>query len=174
MERSISNVINDFRKTSIYKEMIPTKFNCGFPIIQIENRSLCVVLPFYRFQLSHELDKSTVYPIRYCVTILWDTAKPIRFEDLSSNKAFKRVQFEKPIGYFRHDEIKHLNKAQYYETKDHLYRMYDQLIEYLIDGEEYSKESEESFKQLLNMMIEPCLIPFYKVLNRKFADKFLR
>ena len=131
------------------------------------------MLPYFRFVRGEEADKSLIYPIKYQATYLWPSGKLIEFEDLEYNPVYSKVDFSKPIGTFRHEAIQKYNSGQYEEKRAELYSFYDTLIDFLVNGSEFTAEAEKSFKDLLNVIIEPSLVPIYKVLDEKFARRFL-
>lgn len=175
MENNIclKDVINKIRKCDFVKKTIPLGFGPGLPTIQINNKNICVLVPFFKFVNSTELDKSLIFPIKYTVTALWPSGKIVGFEDLKYNPVFEKVDYTKPIGFFRHDAIKQYNSGQYRVKRDELLSMYDKFIDFLIGNTEFTEEDEEKFVKLLNIIIEPSLVPVYKVIDKNFSGKFI-
>ena len=147
-------------------------YTCGFPILEIRNDRLCITLPYLRYQVTGETDKTLVYPIRYVVTMVLPEEKPVEYKDLEYDYLFSKVDFKQPMGLFRHEAIKHLNKKEYEELRTELYSCYDKVIDALLNEVEYSEEDEYRMRELLQMLVEPCQLPVYKALNEDFYDKY--
>lgn len=152
---------------------IPMGYTAGFPILQVRNGSLCVTFPYLRYKTTGVVDKTLVYPIRYMITMELPTEKIVLFEDLEYNEKFRNIDFRKPVGYFRHEEIRQYNKARYKALYDELMQEYDKVINSLIYCTDYSAEDEKRMKELLQLLVEPSLLAMYKALDNDFYNKYL-
>ncbi len=150
---------------------VPIGYVAGLPIVSIVAGKPCLKVPFLKYKITGEVDKTLVYPIKYVLTYALPSMKPAGFEDLEYNRAFKKIDFNKPIGFFRHEAIKSLSKKEYKEKKKELLSMYDGMINAILSKTPYTGVGE--FKKLLNVMIEPSVKPIYKVLDERFYDNFL-
>lgn len=176
MNRKIEmkEILNKFKRSNFYLGCrIPMGYTCGLPILQVKNDRLCLVIPYLKYKVTGEKDNTLVYPIRYVVTMVLPEEKPIDYKDLAFDYLFSKVDFKEAIGLFRHDAIKHLDKKEYEATREELYACYDKVIAALLFGEEYGEQDEERMRELLQLMIEPCLLPIYKALNKDFYSKYL-
>lgn len=168
---------------SIIKEVKTSQFllNCkmplgyinDYPVLQIRNDRLCMIIPYLKYKTTGEVDKTLVYPIRYAVTISLPDIKFIGFEDLAFNPAFREVDFNKAIGLFRHESVKQYSKAEYAEKRAELLSMYDKAAGAILYGEEYGDEDYENFRKLLSIMLEPSLKPIYKALDSDFYNSYI-
>lgn len=160
-------------KTSTFQSgcRMPMGYTAGLPIISAKCGKVCLKVPFLRYKVTGVVDKTLVFPIKYVLSYSMPNMFPIGFADLDFNVIFRKVDFTKPIGYFRHDAIKTLSKSEYESKRKELMAMYDELANALINNEAFKKEAE--FKALLNMLIEPSLKPIYKVLDKEFYNKYL-
>lgn len=149
-------------------------YSVGLPILQIRNGILCLVLPYLRYRVTGEVDKTLVYPIRYTVTVELPGQKPVAFQDLSIISIFEKVDFTRPVGLFRHDSIKQYGKDQYFALKDELYSLYDKTANALIYETSYTWSDEKRMVELLRLLIEPSLLPMYKALDIDFYNKYLK
>ncbi len=150
---------------------MPLGYVAGFPIIGAVAGKLYLKVPFLKYKVTGEADKNLVFPVKYVLTYSLPDMKPVGFEDLEYNRVFKKVEFNKPIGFFRHEAVKNFSKAEYLEKKDELLSMYDDVIKALTEKIPYPRTAE--FKKLLNVMIEPSVKPIYKALDKTFFDNFL-
>ena len=80
----------------LYCEM-PMGYVEGLPILQIRNGNLCLLIPFLRYQITGEVDKTLVYPIRFAVTVLLPEGKVMGYQDLKIHPQFAKVDFTKPV-----------------------------------------------------------------------------
>ena len=118
-------------------------------------------------------DKTQVFPIRFLVTYSVKDGVITAFEDLQENPAFEGVDFNEPVGLFRHDAIKELSKSEYKEKQQELYAMFDRFTEAVVAGEDYPAGELEKFHALLSKMTEPSLKPFYRALYPAFYANFM-
>ena len=145
----------------------------GLPILTVLNGNLCLKVPYLKYKVTGEVDKTFVYPIKYVVTISIPEGTIIGFEDLSFNKSYINVAFGSPVGTFRHDAIKNLDKKAYSNLRSILFTEYDKIVNHLAFGKEYSFDDEKHFKALLNVVLEPSLIPFYSIIDNEFASRYI-
>ncbi len=146
---------------------MPMGYMEGYPMLRRRNGQLCMEVPFLRYQITGQVDKSLVFPIRYVVTVTLPGLRPVEFRDLSLESAFREMDFNKPIGYFRHEAIQGLNKHEFAAKKDELFRLYDAVI----DGTATDEQAKQ-MGQLLKMLAEPCQMPIYQELNPLFYQQF--
>lgn len=173
-EINIRQIIKNLVKSEFYFHSgIYMGYVDGLPLLQVVNGKLCMLVPFLKYKITGEVDKTLVYPIRYVYRVTLPDGKIVGYEDCSVDAAFAEVDFEKPIGFFRHESVKCYTKQQFMEEKEKLYGMYGKIAEAILYGAPYSAEDEEAFKTLLNIIIEPSLKPIYKVLDKDFYDKYL-
>lgn len=171
---SIEKVLKNLRKSEfILNCRMPMGYAQGLPVLQVRNNYLCLLVPYFKTHMTGEVDKTLVFPIRYAVTLELPEEKVIKYEDISFYPVFGKVDFSKPIGYFRHDAVKQFNKTQYLEKKKELLGLYSKVANNLLFGSGLAREDEERMKELLQILVEPSLLPQYRVLDRDFYDKYL-
>ena len=93
---------------------------------------------------------------------------------MSYRKAFSKIEFNKPCGLFRHEQIKKLTKEQYNQAKTALFQLYDKAIMSMLKGTEFSAEDSELMKKILRGIIEPSILPIYEKINVKFFNSYLK
>ena len=170
----IEKIIKKFKTSEFLLGcQMPTGYNAGIPILQIKNGRLCLTIPYLRYKVTGEVDKTLVYPIRYTVTLELPEQRIVGFVDLTCEKKMESIPFDKPIGFFRHDSIKHLNKAQYRAHRQELMALYSKLANALLGEGEFTPDEDARLGELLKMLTEPCLYPMYKMLDRDFYQKYL-
>lgn len=157
----------------IQNSNMPMGYVPGLPLLCILNGNLCMKVPYLKYKVTGEVDKTYVYPVRYVATIIVPEGQVVGFEDLSLNEAFAQVNFSDPVGTFRHEAIKDLDKAAYNSLRKALYGMYDNMVKGLIGDSQFTDEEERKFKRLFNVILEPSLRPFYKAIDKRFSNKYI-
>ena len=152
---------------------IPMGYVTGLPLLCILNGNLCMKIPYLKYQVTGETDKTLVFPVKYLVTMEIPEERIVGYEDFAFNEKFAKVDFFKPIGTFRHDAVKNLDKQAYVNLRSELYKEYDSIVVHLLYGGEYSSSNEERFSRLFNTMLEPCLHPFYHAIDKDFSTKYI-
>lgn len=151
---------------------IPMGYRTVFPVLQIKNGCLCITFPYLKYQTTGEVDRTLVFPIRYAVSLELPTEKVVSFEDFEYSAAFENMDFEKPIGYFRHEAIKKCDRTEYDRLYHELLAEYDKVIRALLEGGEYGYSDEKRMSELLRLLVEPFLLPIYQIIDKNFYDKY--
>lgn len=158
----------------ILNSSMPMGYVPGLPILCILNGNLCMKVPFLKYKVTGEVDKTFVYPVKYVATITLPEEQIVAFEDLYFRDSFAKVIFSNPVGVFRHEAIKNLDKQAYDNLRSKLYAEYDKIVTSLASGQPYPASDEAEFKHLFNLLIEPSLRPFYKAIDLSFAKKYIK
>lgn len=171
---SVKRLVREIKTSPflLYCEL-PMGYVEGLPILQIRNGQLCLTIPFLKYQVTGKVDQTLVYPIRYAVTVLLPEGKVLSFQDLSVMPQFAKVDFNKPVGLFRHEAIKQWGKKEYTAKREELLGMYDKVANALLYGDAYTEEDEQAMRAALQTMVEPSQLPIYKVLDGDFYEKYL-
>lgn len=171
---SVENIIKQIKTSDFTLNCkMPMGYSSALPILQIKNDCLCLTIPYLKYKITGVVDKTLVYPIRYTISVELPENNIIGFADLAFSKSFEKVDFNKPIGYFRHESIKNLGKKEYKEKRTQLLSLYGKLADSLLFGTEFTEEDENNMRDLLKILVEPSLYPIYKVLDRDFYNRFL-
>lgn len=152
---------------------IPMGYVPGIPVLAIRNEYLCLLVPYLKYQMTGVVDKTLVFPIRYLITLALPESTIVSIEDLQYNPHFSKVQFDKPVGLFRHKAVAHLNKEQYADLKQQLFALYDALVKSLLDNKPFNVANDSQLGQLARILVEPSLKPFYKIIDKDFYYKYL-
>lgn len=170
----VAQIIKNIKSSDFYYNCkIPMGYVDGYPVLSIKNSKLCLTIPFLKYKITGEVDKTLVYPIKYLITVCVSDENVVGFEDLSFNSLFRKVDFDKPVGFFRHDAVKKYNKNQFKEKRTELYNMYNKIATAILYNTPYSEAEDAQFKELFNIMLEPSLTPIYKAIDKDFCDKYL-
>lgn len=178
-EFDMSVFISNMKKDEFVRKCrIPMGYSIGYPILAKQNDVNFILVPLLRYKITGKPDKTLVYPIRYYISYSLNECKFNGFCDLKMYKALSKIDFSKPIGLFRHDEIKNLTKAEYTEKKNELYACYTSVIRNIYASlanqpEEDISEAKAGLANGLKLLLEPCEKPFYKLLAKDFYEDYL-
>ncbi|MBQ4630383.1 MAG: hypothetical protein IJB70_05315 [Clostridia bacterium] len=174
MKINIAEILKELKTSAFMRSCyIPMGYSAGFPIVHKLNSNVCITIPYLKYKITGEVDKTLVYPVKYAVTISLPKKNVVKYEDLSIHPSFKRVEFDKPVGFFRHDAIKEYNKARYESEKEKLFELYNAIIECELNSKPCNKDDENKFKELLGILVEPSIKVIYKVLDGEFYNKYM-
>lgn len=157
------------KQGAVARELIPMGISAGWPILSVRGRQLCVTIPYFRAELKPD-DQTLLYPFAHALTLLWPNGRVVGYSSLRYDKAFADIDFDKPVGTFRHEAIRHLGKAEYVALRDELYGCYDALIEAIYGNRPY--EGQERMRDLFGQLMEPGLEPFYRMLGKSFFSTY--
>ena len=171
---SVIKIINQLKTSDFLVGCeIPLGYVAGIPTVQIKNDTVCLVIPYLKYKITGAVDKTLVFPVRYLVCISLPDEKVVQFADLSEMRGASKIDFSKPVGLFRHDSIKSYTRQEYDSKRKELMMCYDVLLSSLIYGTEFSVAEQNKMKELLRLLVEPSLIPFYKSIDPDFYKKYL-
>ncbi len=166
--------LNDFKNNKAVQAIVPHGYVPNLPIVTSVNGELCLRVPLMRYKVTGVVDNTLVYPVKYVITVTIPQGTIINYEDLTYNGAFVDVDFNNPVGIFRHDAVKNLNKEEYAALRSKLFVEYDKMIDFLANNAEYTEANKQAFMSLLNQVLEPSLKPLYHAIDNSFATRFLR
>ncbi len=168
---SIKELIGALRTSDFLVQCaMPLGYAEGYPVLRQCNGEVLLMIPFLKYQVTGKRDQTLVYPIRYTVTVRVRDGKVVGFQDLSADGRFAKVDFDRPIGLFRHEAIRDWNKQTYQDNRQLLYRLYDGVCAQMLAGTEVTGQE---LSDLLKMMVEPCQMPIYQAMDRNFYDTYL-
>lgn len=168
--KTMKSFIEMIRKSNTAKALIPMEFVSGLPILGIRRGEICVTIPYYLVKIQSE-DKTLIYPLAYSITALWSNGMVVDYKNFNFVPAMKKLDFMRPVGTFRHEAVKHLNKEQFMELKGELLGCYDEYIACILEKRPFEKT--DRMKELLNLIMEPSQKPMYLILGKKFFEEFL-
>jgi hypothetical protein len=165
-------LIKAIRKTPIFRQNIPMEAPIALPIPLRKEGKLYLILPCYG-ALAKVNGEIPLYPPFATITVDWSTQTPVEYINLRLSNPAPELQWEEQVGTFPHDAIKNMKVKEYLKIRRELLGMYDEMFENLSAGNSFSQEWTERFRELLRILIEPSLEPYYRVLGSKFFGHFL-
>ncbi len=174
MKSNIQQTILDVKRSEFIRHSnMAMGYVPGFPLLCVMNGYLCARIPFVRYQVTSATDQTLVYPPRYMATVKVPEGVIVGYEDLMFNPLFQQTDFSQPVGLFRHEAIKMLNKEEYERARKVLFERYDELIDGLSEGQ-YDSANDTELAAALQQLAEPSLKPFYRSLEPNFYNKYMK
>ncbi len=171
----ITSLYETIKSREEVRLLIPMGYVPSMPIITIKNEQLVAVIPFLRYKVTGKIDRTLVYPIKYVIEYLIPEAQLVSFRDLSIEEHYANRNFDKVLGFFRHESIKDLNKHEFAFFKKKILLQYDKLVNFLLgESDLFTKDDEFEFKSNLQTIIEPFISNLYTELDTDFYNKYLR
>lgn len=168
----ISSFFQELKHRPELQAIIPMGYTPGIPMLSVRQDNLCLVVPFLRYKITGEKDKTLVFPIRYVAEYLIPEKVMVKFEDLAYTPLAEKVNFDKACGLFRHKAIENLSKQEYEILRDKTLTSLDKIAEVLLEGASYSKMEHELMCSQLQTIVEPSLWNFYHLLAPEFYNKY--
>lgn len=114
-----------------------------------------------------------IFPPIATITVNWENILLVEYVDFRFRNPASDLKWQGSIGMFPHDAVATMTKKEYLEKRQQLFNMYDEMFTKLKNNEKFSAEWSQRFKNLFSTLIEPPLIPYYRVLGSKFCEQFL-
>lgn len=161
---------NDF----LLNSNIPMGYTPGIPMLSLRNGEPCLVIPFLKYQMTGEVDKTRVFAPRFVITVVMNGGKVVKYEDLMYDSRFEEVDFRKPVGLFRHSSIRHLKKNDYNKMRNDIYELLDALSDSMTGKMEFDEMDEIKLKKLFSVLLEPSMKPFYHAIDKTFFETYIK
>lgn len=155
------------------KALIPMGYTPGIPVLSSRHDELCAEIPYLRYRMTGKKDRTLIYPARYIVSYVLPEMNMVSFVDLAYTPAADNIDFDKPIGYFRHEAIADLDRQGYNDLRARTLTGLDRLAASLLGEDVEDAGSEGQLARDISRIIEPSLHPLYKSLSPNFFKKFI-
>jgi len=171
-------LLHEVRQMPLFRQLVPMEAGIGWPIPVRKldgegRRRVYLRLPMYGYRPTPERGQGAIlYPPFAVVTLRWDTGRPVEYLDLAYTQPWPVSAHPEPVGTFPHDAVRG-SRGNYIADRERLLWLYDEMAEYLQAGQGFSADWIESFSGLLRRLVEPGLLPYYRILGGKFYDRFL-
>lgn len=159
--------------TFLMNSCMPMGYTSGIPMLSLRNEEPCLIIPFLRYQMTGEVDKTRVFAPRFIVMVTMNNGCVVKYEDLMYDIRFEEVDFGKPVGLFRHTAIMHLKKDEYYKLRNELYALLDSLGDSMAGKMEFDEMDALKLNKLFSVLLEPSLKPFYHAIDKTFYETYI-
>ena len=152
---------------------MPIGYTPGIPMLSLRNGEPCLIIPFLRYQMTGEVDKTRVFAPRFIVMVTKNRGGVVKYEDLMYDIRFEEVDFGKPVGLFRHTAIMHLKKDEYNKLRNELYALLDSLGDSMAGKLEFDEMDAKKLLHLYNILLEPSVKAFYHAIDKPFFETYI-
>lgn len=170
----ITSLYKGLSKRDEVRALIPMGYVPGIPMLAVKNEYLVAIVPFLKYKITGTVDHTLVFPVKYVMEFALPESTLTAFRNLDYEEQFAKVDFNKGIGFFRHEEIKNLSKEEYQNLRKETLAQLDKLCAFLIENTPYTQQDDHELSDLLSKIVEPSLMPFYKALDNDFFNKYLK
>lgn len=171
-EIGLLDFIRNFKNSYFGREIIPLECSSGWPVPVEYNGSLYIKL-FYFGVNKEGKGKAAIRQPYVEFTIDYITKKVVAFSYIAKDSKYSDVLQEGTIGYFPHEEIKKMSAKKFKEYQNEAMQLLEAFFENRSKGKSVTKNQALRLSELMNLIVSPCLIPYYKKLNDKFISKIL-
>ncbi len=153
---------------------MPMDYTPGLPMLTVVNGTPYYVIPYLKFRMTGEVDRTRVFPPRFVVKVCATNGNIVVFQDISSYKRFEKINFQHPVGIFRHAAIRHFSKASYQQKRNELLALMDRLAASAEDKTKFSGLDNVKLCNLFALLLEPSLKPFYHAIEKDFFETYIQ
>ena len=148
-----------------YTPALPIPYHCqGKPFI---------IIPYLRYKITGKVDQTLVFPPRYLVTADTVTGQVVAYKDMACDRRFARIDFNKPIGNFRHAAIRNMKRNDYEKARAELYDLVDTLCNSYQGKAEFDEMDAAKLHRCYATLLEPSVKPFYHAIDKAFFENFI-
>ena len=168
--------VKDFLKKAnagpVVRSSVPMGLGASLPVLSIVSDHLLVSVFYYRC-VPRPNDGTLIMPPDCALALDYPSGRLASFEALRMSPRATGVDFERPVGTFRHEAIRHLDREGYQAKKDELFALLDKLVAHLGGSGDFGEKDEEALRDLYRMLAEPSLLPAYRTLSPQFFSRYL-
>lgn len=169
----IEELIKSIRNMPIFRQLVPMEAVSGWPVPIKRNGRVYVTIPFHGAQ-NKEKGKTILYAPFALITVDYCTKMVVEYVNTRYKNSWTEGNWKTAVGYFPHEEITKMTIREYKEQKKELMYLYDIIIKCLLEGINLDVKVDKKFSELLGILMEPSLKPFYSSISPKFFGHFLK
>ncbi|GGM69966.1 hypothetical protein ACFFX1_07485 [Dactylosporangium sucinum] len=169
-------LLADVRKMPLFRQLAPMESGVGWPIPMRHrpawhgDTAVFLKLPLYGYQRAEDGRGASLYPPFATLTVDWATGRPMEYADLRYTRPWDISGRPGAVGTFPHDAVRG-SVREYIAAKEALLALYDEMLDALQEGVPFGAADE--FGAALSRLMEPSLLPYYRILGGKFVERFL-
>ena len=167
-----ADLIKQVRKMPFFQQLVPLEAAIGFPLPIRKAGKVYLTLPIFGLGSNSKPGETPVFPPLALVTIDWSNQIPVEYLNLRFRNPAPELDWTTRVGTFPHPAVAQMNVGEYRQLRQELMGLYDEMGDRLLQQEPISLGSSQRFAELFNLLLEPALKPYYRVLNPKFCDRF--
>ncbi|AFZ37949.1 hypothetical protein Sta7437_4485 [Stanieria cyanosphaera PCC 7437] len=165
-------LLKNIRKMSVARQLIPMEASTGWSIPLRQEGKVYLIVPFFSTNRNSE-GQIALFPPFATITVDWTNQVPVEYVDLRFKNPAPELIWTEPVGTFPHARVSRMKVKEYEQKRRELLSMYDEMLSTLVEGNSFSQQWIERFQELLSLLLEPDLEPYYRALAPKFFARFL-
>jgi hypothetical protein len=173
MANRTEQLMENVRKMPIFRQLVPQEAGIGWPIPLHKGGKAYVTLPFFGYTPGLQESSTKLFPPFAIMTFEWSNLMPVEYVNLRFRNPWPEGQWEGQVGTFPHPAVSHIKVTEYKARRSELLAMYDEMFDTLDLGESLPPFQARRFGQLLRLLMEPALEPYYRALSPQFFEHFL-
>ncbi|MDN3025887.1 hypothetical protein [Streptomyces sp. S.PB5] len=167
----------EFRRSRMFHQLVPMESGIGWPVpvpvVQDGAPRVYARLPLFVLRPDPS-GGADLFPPFATATFDWSTRRLVEYTDLRFKEPYRsRAEWSHPIGRFPHPAVDGLTTSAYRDLRSDLFSRYDELFDELARGRQPGDGWSERFDRLLEQLLEPGLVPYYRQLAPKFLHRHL-
>lgn len=166
-------MISTVKNSSVGRAMIPIEAITKWPIPFFYKDKVYIKLLFF-ITAKQEVGKIAIYPPCIEVTLDYQTGNIVGMNKVKHDPRYGDLEMKEVIGTFPHEAIRTLKKSDYLQMQDELIELISHLIQSSLEKQNMEESVSHRLSDLLNLLLEPCLIEYYRKANDKFIQSFIK
>lgn len=169
----IEELLRSVRISPVFRQLVPMEAVSGWPVLERKKGRVYVTIPYYMIK-NKERGKTLLYPPIALITAEFQTKRIVSYVSTDYKKLIEDKGLLEPAGIFPHEAVKNFTVKDYKAQKKELMHCYDILALNLLESKPADKNIEQRFSELLTVLIEPGLLPYYQSISPKFFEYFVK
>lgn len=166
-------LMKSIRQNPVFRALVPLEAGIGWPLPLVHNKRVYFTLPFFGMAPLAGQNEIAIFAPFSSMTLDWLTGHVVDYCDYRFRSPWRPIDLTKPIGFFPHSAVEKLSTAEYLAKREELTDHYDQLFDTMAQGGDLPPFWIREFKELLELLVEPALRPFCRVIAPKFYANFI-
>ena len=171
-------LMDGVRSMPLFRQLVPMEAMIGWPIpIRRDSgwdarRAVYMKLPLFGTgRPVRRGDPTQLLPPFAVLTLNWANGVPVEYADLRYTQPWPMSPSQVAVGEFPHAAVRELSAGEYLKERTRLCELYDEVFESLAAGRPFTGRVE--FGERLAVLMEPSLLPYYRLLAPRFVAAFL-
>jgi hypothetical protein len=170
----IERLRGDLRRMPLFRQLVPMEAGIGWPVPLRREGKVYLTFPLFSFGVGRgEVARIELRPPFAAVTLSWATGRPVKYVTFAFERPWQDGASNEPAGVFPHEAVRDFTIETYRRHTAELFALYDALCASLAGEGAFGAEQGARFSELLRLLVEPPLEPYYRALGPKFFERFL-
>ncbi len=169
----VEQILRNVKTMPIYKQLIPMEAISGWLIPFRKGGRTYITIP-YCGAMPLKPGKTKLYPPLALLTIDVQTGIPVQYVNTRYSNPWPEGKWSEAAGSFPHDAIAKMLVHEYKEKRARLKAIYDEMISCMNDDRELDPALDREFHDIINLLVDPGLKPFYTAIAPGFFGRYFK